>query len=101
VIGLDKNIHKLINYSDGGVLSKVIFNDDKINITLFCMAKNTTMSEHTASRNGVIYVIEGKGTFTLEGEDIDMIPGSMILMNKDMRHALKADQNTSFILYLY
>jgi quercetin dioxygenase-like cupin family protein len=98
---MDKNIHKLIDYKEGGVVSRVIFNDDKIDITLFCMAKNTTMSEHTASRNGVIYVIEGKGLFTLEGENIEMNPGTMILMNKDMRHSLKADQNTSFVLYLY
>ena len=95
-----KDISKLISYSEGGILSKVLNSTSKNNVTLFCMAKGTEMTEHTSTREGLIYVVEGKGTFNLEGEDIKMMPDIMIFMPKNAKHSLKAEENTSFVLML-
>lgn len=89
----------MINYSDGGILSKVI-QKDKMNVTLFCMSKQTEISEHTSTKQGLVYVIEGKGIFNLEGNDLIMEKGKMILMEENAVHSLKAEENTSFILVL-
>ncbi len=97
---MDKRINELIDYSEGGILSKVIVNNDKIDVTLFCMAKDTELSEHTSTRQGFIYVIEGSGIFNLEGKDIVMSPETFIYMNENAVHFLKANENTSFILAL-
>ncbi len=94
------NLRELIEYSIGGVLSKVIVKTDKANITLFCMSKNTDISEHTSTKQGFIYVIEGRGIFNLEGENIIMLPEIFISMKKDAVHSLKAEENTTFILLL-
>ena len=97
-----KNLREMISYSEGGILSKVIVSGAKVaNVTLFCMAKGTELTEHTSTREGVVYVIEGSGTFTLEGEDIPMLPGTFIHMKKKAAHSLRADENTSFVLVLY
>lgn len=95
-----KSISKLIEYSKGGVLSKVIVKTEKNNVTLFCMAKGTDISEHTSTKEGFVYVLEGKGKFTLEGEEITMLPGVFITLPKNAKHSLRADENTSFILSL-
>lgn len=95
----EKNILEMINYSDGGILSKVI-QKDKMNVTLFCMSKQTEISEHTSTKQGLVYVIEGKGIFNLEGNDLIMEKGKMILMEENAVHSLKAEENTSFILVL-
>ena len=95
-----KNIQKIINYSEGGIISKVLNSTSKNNVTLFCMAKGTEMTEHTSTREGLIYVVEGKGTFNLEGEDITMLPIVFISMKKNAVHSLKAEENTTFILLL-
>ena len=95
-----ENINKLIEYPSKGVLSKVITKDNKMNITLFSMAKGTDISEHTSTKSGFVYVIEGKGIFNLEGEDIVMEPGKFITMKENAAHSLKAEENTSFILAL-
>ena len=92
---------KLISYASGGIMSKVIRKTDYSNVTLFSMAAGTDISEHTAKREGLVYVIEGKGVFTLGGEDIDMLPGVVIFLPKDAVHSLKADGNTSFLLALW
>lgn len=94
-----QNIKELIRYSDGGILSFVLAKSE-INITLFCMAKGTELSEHTSSRDGFVFVLEGKGIFNLEGKEIQMVPGVAIFMKKNALHSLKAEENTSFLLLL-
>lgn len=95
-----ENINKLIEYSKKGVLSKVISKSNKMDVTLFCMAEGTEISEHTSTKQGYIYVIEGNGIFNLEGKDIKMTPGVFIYMKENSIHSLKANKNTSFILSL-
>lgn len=96
-----ENVSKLIEYPKEGILSKVISKTGKNDVTLFCMAKGTEMSEHHASREGFVFVVEGKGKFTLEGEDIAMLPGVFITMKKGAPHSLRAERNTAFLLSLY
>ncbi len=95
-----KNVRDLISYSEGGIFSMVLDKSETGNITLFCMGENTDISEHTSSKDGFIYVVEGDGIFYLEGEEIVMKEGVMIFMKKDAKHSLKAVENTSFILFL-
>lgn len=97
---MDENLKDFINYSNGGILSKVISRTDKLNVTVFCMAAGTDITEHTSTKEGFVYVIEGKGVFNLAGVEIIMRPGVFIKMDKGAPHSLKADENTSFILTL-
>ena len=94
-----EKINDLIKYSPKGILSKAIMND-KLNITLFSMAKGTEMSEHTSTKPGSVYVVEGKGIFNLAGKNIQMAAGVLIYMKANSAHSLKAEENTSFILTL-
>lgn len=93
-------IHELIEYPSKGILSKNIIKGEQLDITLFCMAKGTEISEHTSTKQGFIYVVEGKGSFNLAGKDIVMAPGVLIDMKKNVVHSLQADENTSFMLVL-
>ena len=95
-----KNMKEMIEYPTEGILSKDVLRDDKVNATLFCMAAGTEMSEHTSVKQGFVYVIEGNGIFTLEGEEIEMKPNVFIPLNKNAKHSLSAKENTSFMLVL-
>ncbi|MDD5022802.1 MAG: cupin domain-containing protein [Candidatus ainarchaeum sp.] len=99
-MNLIKNINKMIHYSEDGILSKSILKEEKMDVTLFCMAKGTKLSEHTSTRKGLVHVLEGKGIFYLEGKKIEMTPGVLIFMKENAVHSLKAEKNTSFILIL-
>lgn len=94
------DIKKRINYSEGGIISKRIISEGNLDVTLFCMASKTDISDHTAKKSGFVYVIEGEGDFTLEGNKIKMLPGIIIRLKKDQVHSLSAEKNTSFILCL-
>jgi len=89
-----------IEYPREGILSKEIIKTEKSDITLFCMAKGTKISEHTSTKQGFVFVIEGKGIFNLEKREIQMKEGVLIFMKENAVHSLKAKENTSFILAL-
>lgn len=95
-----KDIKSMIEYPKEGILSKVLVKDKNLNITLFCMAAGTDMSEHTSTKEGTVYILEGKGTFTLDREEIEMIPGNIIFMKNNAKHSIEAEKNTSFLLWL-
>jgi nitric oxide dioxygenase len=94
------NINNKIEYPSEGVLSKVINKTEKNNLTLFCMSSGTEISTHTSTKEGFVYVLEGKGTFVLNGKEIPMEPGALIFMDKNAPHSLNAKENTAFLLSL-
>lgn len=99
-MNLDKNILEMVEYPKQGILSKEIFKNNHADCTLFCMASGTKISEHTSTKEGFVYVIEGKGIFNLQGEDIRLKEGVFVYMQKNAIHSLKADGDTSFLLIL-
>lgn len=100
-MSFDKSVLELIDYSEQGILSKEVFKDNKTDCTLFCMASGTEMSEHTSTKQGFVYVIEGKGVFNLQGKEIEMEQGVLIHMGANAVHSLKAVEDTSFLLILF
>jgi nitric oxide dioxygenase len=97
---MNKKINEMIEYPEEGIISKKIASNEGIDVNLFCMAKGTDISEHTSTKQGTVYVIEGDGVFNLEGKNIEMKEGVIIYMKKNAVHSLKANKNTSFILTL-
>ncbi|WP_066382591.1 MULTISPECIES: cupin domain-containing protein [unclassified Anabaena] len=93
-------LQEQIEYPNAGVLSKVIFQDQACQYTLFCLAANTEISEHTSTRNATINVIAGKGLLTLSGNNITLEPGIFVFMPANAPHALKAEENLAFLLTL-
>ena len=93
-------LRERIEYPTNGVLSKVLFKDNNCQYTLFCLAADTSISEHNSTRNAVINVLEGRGIMTLEGQEIQLDPGLFIFMKAHAPHALKAEQNLAFLLAL-
>ncbi|BAY12495.1 cupin domain-containing protein [Calothrix sp. NIES-2098] len=93
-------LREQIEYPHSGVLSKVLLKDKVCQYTLFCLAANTEISEHTSTRNATIHVIEGRGLLTLSGKNIVLEPGTLVFMPANAPHALQAEDNLAFLLIL-
>ncbi len=89
-----------LTYPESGVLSKVIWKDEVCQYSLFCLAANTEISEHTSTRNATVQVVEGTGSLSLNGETIALAPGVFIFMAANAPHALVAAANLAFVLTL-
>jgi quercetin dioxygenase-like cupin family protein len=95
-----KQLREEIAYTHPGILSKLLFQDHACQYTLFCLAANTEISEHTSTRNATINILEGRGLLTLSGEEIALVPGVFVFMPANSPHALKAEENLTFLLTL-
>jgi len=89
-----------IEYAETGILSKVLLKVPHCQYTLFCLAAQTDIAEHTSTRNAVVSVIEGQGTLTLEGQNIPLNSGVFVFMPANAPHALQAETNLAFLLML-
>jgi len=98
--GKHLELAKHIRFSQGGIVSKIIWKGGKAEATLFCLSKGTTLSEHASSREAHVLVIKGKGIFNLGAKPVAMKPGVMISMPPKMKHSLKASGNLAFLLML-
>ena len=93
-------LQDLIEYSTNGILSKVLLKDNSSQYSLFCLAADTEIEEHTSTRNAFITVVEGTGNLNLEGKDIALAPGVFVFMPANAPHALLAKENLAFVLAL-
>ena len=94
------SLEKLMEFPRQGVFSKVLAKGEISNHTLMCLAKGADISQHTSTREAVVTVLKGKGTFVLYGKKIKMAPGVFIFMPKNAAHSLSASENLAFLLSL-
>jgi nitric oxide dioxygenase len=95
------DLAKMMEFPREGIFSKVIVKTDVANCTLMCLAKGSDISEHTSSREAAVTVLEGTGTFNLNGKKIKMKPGVLIFMPKHAPHSLSAKENLAILLTLF
>jgi len=90
-----------IQFPTGGIFSKVLRQTPTYQITLMCLSADSSIDTHTAARSATVEVLQGRGTFILEGREIPMKPGRVIGMPANAPHSLKADENLAILISLY
>jgi quercetin dioxygenase-like cupin family protein len=98
--GFSKDLNEMMQFPKEGIFSTVLTKSENYNYTLMCLAAGTNIDEHTSTKNGVVQVLKGNGTFRLFDEDIEMKPGIFIFMPKDAPHSLKAKEDLAIMLCL-
>ncbi len=98
--GFSLKLNDLIQFKEGGIFSKVLAKSETYNYTLMCLAKGSDIDTHTSTKNGCVYVLQGKGTFTLEDKEISLEPGVFIFMPANAPHALSAQKDLTMLLCL-
>jgi quercetin dioxygenase-like cupin family protein len=89
-----------VEIQTGAVVSKVVHRDDDINVTVFGFDAGEGLTEHRARRAAVVEVLSGRLRFTVDGEDLELVPGSWLHMSPGAPHALVAVDPTVMLLTL-
>ena len=84
----------------GAVVSKVVYRDEEIDVTVFGFDTGEVLTEHTAARPAIIQVLSGRLLFTVEGDETLMVPGTWLRMSPDTPHSLVAEEPTVMLLTL-
>jgi quercetin dioxygenase-like cupin family protein len=89
-----------VEIQPSAVVSKVVFRADGLNVTVFGFDEGEGLTEHQASRAAVVQVLSGRLRFTVDGEELDLTPGSWFHMAPGTPHALVATEPTVMLLTL-
>ena len=64
---------------DKGILSRTLFNDDRLKVVLFGFGQGEELSEHTASMPAVLHFLQGEATITLGDDRHEARPGTWVV----------------------
>jgi quercetin dioxygenase-like cupin family protein len=84
----------------GAVVSKVVHRGDGMNVTVFGFDSGEELTEHQSGRAVVVQVLSGRLRFTVDGEQLDLGPGSWLQMAPGTPHSLIATEPTVMLLTL-
>ena len=84
------NLKNEITYADGAVISKTLLKKETGNITLFSFDTGQGLSEHTSPFDAVVHVVEGEGSFIIDGDLKKVKEGEMIIMPANIPHDVQA-----------
>jgi quercetin dioxygenase-like cupin family protein len=85
---------------DKGILSRTLFNDDRLKVVIFGFAQGEELSEHTASMPAVLQFIQGEATVTLGDDRHEATAGTWLHMPTGLKHSIQAKTTVVMLLLL-
>jgi quercetin dioxygenase-like cupin family protein len=85
---------------DKGILSRTLYNDDRVKAVIFGFAQGEELSEHTASMPAVLQFIQGEATMTLGDDKHEAKVGTWVHMPTGQRHSIQAKTPVVMLLLL-
>ncbi len=90
----------LINYQEGSVVSRTLIDKNTGTVTLFAFDKGQGLSEHAASFDALVHVLDGDAEVTITGKPIILRPGEMTIIPANQPHALVAKTRFKMLLIM-
>lgn len=92
------DFEQMVDYSDGGIVSKQVLKNEAGNVTLFSFDKGQGLSEHTAPFDAMVQVLDGDVVITIGGNPVELKKGEAIIMPANITHALFAKERFKMLL---
>ena len=92
------NFSDMIDYSEGGIISKQVLKNEAGNITLFSFDKGQGLTEHTASFDALVQILDGETEITIGGKPLRLTVGQSVIMPANVPHALYAVEKFKMLL---
>lgn len=85
---------------DDGIISRTVFEDERVKAVMFGFGTGQELSEHTASKPAIMQFLAGEADVTLGGEPLNATPGTWVHMPAGMPHSILARSPTTMLLLL-
>ena len=92
------NANELVNYTEGGVVSKELIHNNAGSVTLFSFDAGQGLSQHTAPFDAFIQVIDGEMVLNVEAIDNHIKVGEIFIIPACALHSAKAEQRFKKII---
>ena len=94
------DLAKEVQPPDKGILSRTLFNDDRLKVVAFGFAQGEELSEHTASMPAILHFLQGEATVTFDDDRHEAKPGTWVHMPSGLRHSIQAKTPVVMLLLL-
>ena len=96
--GIVLHLASLVEYSEGGIISKQLIKSPAGNITLSSFDKGEGLSEHSAPFDALVQVLEGSANIVVNGQVFTVNAGESIVFPANAPHALVAVEKFKMLL---
>ena len=90
--------NEVIDYAEGGVVSKEFVHNDAGSVTLFGFDAGQGLSEHYAPYDALIQVIDGEMELTVEDVKYTIKAGESFIIPSGARHSVNAAHRFKMII---
>src|SRR5215813_11598359 len=84
------DLAKEVQPPEKGILSRTLFNDDRLKAVVFGFGQGEELSEHTASMPAILHFLQGAAKLTLGDDQVEATPGTWVHMPTGLRHSIQA-----------
>ncbi len=93
-----QNLASIVSYQPESVVSRTIIDRKTGTVTLFAFDAGQGLSEHTASYDALLHVLEGEAQVTVSGESSDLHEGEGIILPAGKPHSVRATKRFKMLL---
>ena len=92
------SLKELVQYDEGKVASMTLAQETGVGITVFAFDAGEGVSTHSAPGDAMVQILEVDAEITIDGEKHILKEGEIIVMPKNIPHAVKAVTRFKMIL---
>ena len=93
-----QNLLDLVEYEEGRVVSRTFAQNPSVSLTLFAFDAGEGISAHTAPGDAMVQVLDGEALVNIDGTDITVCAGQVVVMPADVPHAVTAAKRFKMLL---
>jgi quercetin dioxygenase-like cupin family protein len=94
------NLSDVVSPPEDGIISRTVYQDDRLKAVMFGFGAGQELSEHTASKPAVMHFISGEADVTLGQQRVAAAAGTWIHMAAGQVHGITAKTPTVMLLLL-
>ncbi len=94
------NMNSLAEYQEGSIVSRTLIDKKAGTVTFFAFDEGQGLSEHVASFDALISVLDGEAEVAISEKNYRIKEGEMIILPANKPHALKAIKKFKMMLVM-
>jgi quercetin dioxygenase-like cupin family protein len=99
--GIVENLAALLSdIPPESIVSRKVYSDDLLKVTLFGFAAGEELTEHTAASPATLHFLSGEATLTLSNDTFEVQPGTWVQMPARLPHSIVAKTAVTMLLTL-
>ena len=92
------NLHELVAYEEGRVVSRTFSQNPSLSLTLFSFDEGEGVSTHTAPGDAMVQVLDGEALVNIDGKEMTVSKGQVVVMPADIPHSVTAVKRFKMLL---